>query len=210
MNKNNLERIEQLKQWVFSTWRTYPPEWFITLCWNDLPTCPIQVEKYSRRFRNVFLSKLYDLNSPRKLKSLPFPNRVGMVVFNERKDVYNGVELLYKNPKSRQEHSLHQLQHWNSTRRLMCFHTHIHLFNSGGLFPTSFSVEEFIREKCFGSLPTLLKRDQVGNKGVVVLKWIQNRHFTYNFKDLFTYRDQQDGDLLMDYKSTDLLPNRNL
>ena len=107
---------QELKHWIFYNWKIHQPKWFITLLWNDLPTDPIQVINHSRHFKNVFLTKLYGVNKCSKLKD--FPNRLGMMFFQERKEMYN------------------------KGRRLISFHTHLHLYNTTELLTNIESVNQ--------------------------------------------------------------------
>ena len=183
---NNL--TNELKHWILYNWKLHPPKFFITLLWKDLPSSQERVSSYQRKFKNVFLTKLYQLNKTSKLKSLPFPKRVGMMVFNEKKEVFTS----------------------KSHSPITSFHTHIHLCNTDNLFDDEVSVERFIKDRCSDYLPTLLKTDTEGNQGVVVKGWNQQHHLHYNFKDLQLYKHHQDCDLLIDYHSSDLLPLKPL
>lgn len=170
----------ELKHWVFYNWKINPPHWFISILWNDLPTCPIKVTSHSRHLKNVFLSKLYGVNKCSKLEK--FPNRVGMTFFQERKLVST------------------------QSRSLMCFHTHLHISNPTETKLSSGTLQNLLINQCSRHLPKLLKTEQDGNKGVVIKEWNREHHLHYNFKDLFTYKDHQDGDILLDYQTSDLLP----
>lgn len=172
----------ELKHWVFYNWKIHPPQWFISILWNDLPTDPIKVSKYTRDFKNIFLSKLYGMNKCSKLKK--FPNRVGMVFFNERKLIST------------------------SSRSVMCFHTHLHISNPTRTKIDEGTIHNLIIDKCSKHLHKLLKTETEGNKGVVVKEWNRQHHLHYNFKDLFTYKFHQDGDICLDPIS-DLLPIQN-
>ena len=90
-----------LQQLIRDQWENnFPPQWFITLLWNDLPTRSETVVNHSRHFRNVFLTSLF--NQP--LKKLPEPPlRPQLVFFHERKPVIT------------------------RGRQITAFHTHIHL-----------------------------------------------------------------------------------
>ena len=173
----------KLKHWVFYNWKINPPQWFISILWNDLPTDPIKVTKYSKDFKNIFLSKLYGVSKCSKLKD--FPDRVGMTFFQERKMVST------------------------STRGFLCFHTHLHISNPTGTNIDGGTIHNLIMDKCSRNLPKLLKTEQDGNKGVVVKDWNREHHLHYNFKDLFTYKDHQDGDICLDLLTSDLLPFRH-
>ena len=37
--KKPLEFVSQ--NYIWDTWKQYTPEWFVTILWNDMPTCPI-------------------------------------------------------------------------------------------------------------------------------------------------------------------------
>ena len=181
-NMNN-RFTNELKHWVFYNWKINPPQWFVSILWNDLPTDPIKVSKYSQHFKNIFLSKLYGVSKCSKLEE--FPNRVGITFFQERKLVST------------------------SSKSLMCFHTHLHISNPTETKIDGGTIHNLIMNKCSKHLPKLLKTETEGNKGVVVKEWNRDHHLHYNFKDLFTYRDHQDGDICLDPIS-DLLPFKSL
>lgn len=175
---------DELKHWIFYNWKIHQPQWFTSLLWNDLPTDPIKVSNHSRHFKNVFLSKLYGVNKCSKLND--YPNRVGLTFFTERKLVST------------------------SSRNITCYHTHLHISNPKGTKIDDTTIYNLIMDKCSRHLPKLLKTEQDGNKGVVVKEWNRDHHLHYNFKDLYTYSNHQDVDILLDYQNSDLLPLRQL
>ena len=184
----NLEskRIRRLnrttKDWVWNSWNQYPPEWFITLLWNDLPTDPIKASTHSRHFRNVFLCNLYTTNQCSKVPK--FPDRLGITVFQERTE----------------------------TQGKITFHSHFHLSNTNGRWSNHEEVKFYLKHKIGKRVMKLLKSDTPGNEGIKALDWVQERHMAYNFKEIDRKRYvqmtryTQDGDLLLDVELSDLLP----
>ena len=182
-----LQRIHQktrchpkvLQELIKDQWENnFQPQWFITLLWNDLPTRSETVISHSRHFRNVFLTSL--LNQP--LKKLPEPPfRPHLVFFHERKPVIT------------------------RGRQITAFHTHIHL----GALPDPLNqlwyLDQLIHQKISLRVQKLLKTTSKGNRGVVIKPWIWDHHAFYNLKDYYSYKHQQDPDLVLDYENSDLV-----
>ena len=182
-----LKRIHQetrshpkvLQELIRGQWvNNFRPLWFITLLWNDLPTRSETVISHSRHFRNVFLTSL--LNQP--LKKLPEPPfRPHLVFFHERKPVIT------------------------RGRQITAFHTHLHL----GALPDPLNqlwyLDHLIHQKISPRVQKLLKTTSKGNMGVVIKPWIWDHHAFYNLKDYYSYKHQQDPDLVLDYENSDLV-----
>lgn len=168
---------------MWNTWDVYRPRWFITLLWKGSPDF-IQAQENTRHFRNVFFRKAYHLSSPRKIKK--FPYRMGTTSFQERKDI------LYSRGSIKE-----------------VFHTHIHLYGAdvGAFWDRDewWKLDWFIRSKVAPECDLLLKTTTKHNEGVVVRKWVRQDHSHYNFKDYRQHLHHQDGDLVLDYKNSDLL-----
>ena len=171
-------RIKITKDWVYNTWEKYPPKYFLSILWKNHPTSYDLVEKQTRHFRNCLLLKLY---KKCKVSRLPnFPERVGLTTFHERSvsDV--------------------QLPNGGSVP-VECFHSHIHLFNTENVIPNHLYLYMTIQNYCSRNILN-------GSQGCVVKEWNINHHNGYNFKDFYKYKYVQDGDLILDYKNTDILP----
>ena len=50
----------------------------------------------------------------------------------------------------------------------------------------------------------LFKGDNKGLRGLDVKEWNSDFHSSYNYKDLYNYRYDQDGDLVLDYQNSDI------
>lgn len=170
------------KNWIKETWKKYPPEWFVTLLWNDLPTSAVTSSSHTRHFRNVLLCSLCKVKKCRRLPQ--FPERLGLTVFQER--------TLIQGDKT-------------------TFHTHIHISNTKGIWTSEEEVESFIRNIVGSKVDRLLKSDTKHNRGVVARKWIPEQHMSYNFKEIDRKRNQQitrftqDSDLLLDVETSDFI-----
>ncbi len=111
-----MEFNSKSKKWIFNAWHQYPPEWFITLLWNDCPTDPIKASSHARILRRMVLEECFGVN---KMSKVPeFPYRPGMMTFQERTFSQTGK---------------------------VTFHTHMHLFNTGGRWGSNRDVDEFVR-----------------------------------------------------------------
>ena len=168
------------KEWVWQSWNQYPPEWFITLLWNDLPTDPIKSSSHTRHFMNVLMCDLYKKS---KCSSVPsFPNRIGVTAFQERTE----------------------------TQGKVTFHTHLHLSNTNGKWHNQHELKFYLRHKIGKKVIKLLKSDTPGNQGITVIPWVSEHHRSYNFKEYGRQqrkkltRYTQDGDHLLDVKLSDL------
>jgi len=156
----------------------FPPQWFITLLWNDLPTRSEIATSHSRHFRNVFLTSL--LNIP--LKKLPEPPvRPYLVFFHERKPVIT------------------------RGRQILAFHTHLHMGALPDPLNHLWYLDYLIHQKVSPRVQKLLKTTSEGNRGVVIKPWVWDHHAFYNLKDYYSYRHHQDPDLVLDYQNSDLV-----
>ena len=175
----------ETKELVDQVFLRYPPKWFMTIIWNDFPRDPITCVSHSRHFKNVFLFDLYRVS---KVKSIPnFPHRLGMVFFHERKELVVG------------------------GRNMKVFHTHIHLYNDIDNLTSSLGGHpKFNRDKLNLHVCKLFKGDNKGLRGMDVREWISDFHSHYNYKDLYNYRHEQDGDLVLDYENSDLPKTREM
>ena len=164
---------------VGSVFTKYPPDWFITLLWNDFPRDPITCVSHSRHFKNVLLSNVYNI---RRCEHIPdFPRRLGLMFFHERK------KLPFRD-------------RWTTV-----FHTHIHLYNDTKKLTSSVGgFSKFPRQKLYKHVYRLFKCDKEGFRGLDIEKWERDRHFRYNFKDLYNFKYEQDGDFVLDYENSDI------
>ena len=159
-----------------------------------MPTSSITSSSHTRHLRNRILTQVTGANRCNQIPD--FPNRLGITAFQER--------------------SVNQ--HGNVT-----YHTHLHLYNCfhlgaainadpKPLWKTAHDLHFLIRYKVGSKIEKLLKSSAKGNEGVVVRKWEEEHHRYYNLKEMDRQRRvvltryTQDGDLLLDYANSDLLP----
>lgn len=174
MRKNTKKLEKSIELLVQDTWKTNQPKWFVTLLWNDRPSEVITAISHARHFKNVFLRELY---GKRTVGRLPvFPERMGMTIFHERKDDAKGKKM---------------------------YHTHIHMLGDLCHLKYGWEVDWHIRSRCLPHIQKLLKSDADGNNGIDVKEWAPDRHANYNYKDYKRFRNQQDGDLVLDYENSD-------
>ena len=184
----------QTKKWIWKTWDKYPPEWFVTILWNDLPTSPITSTSHTKHLRNKILC---EVTGKKRCDDIPeFPDRLGITAFQERTEMQNGQ---------------------------ITFHTHLHFYNSSsgsaiitdsmnGLWQNSEQLHFLIRYKLGTKIQKLLKSTTNGNEGVVVKRWNKDHHRYYNMKEMERQKKKvltrytQDNDLLLDVLNSDLLP----
>ena len=184
----------QTKKWIWNTWDKYRPEWFVTILWNDMPTSPITSSLHTSVLRNKLLC---EVTGKKRCGDLPdFPNRLGLMTFQERTEMQNGK---------------------------ITFHTHMHIYNSSSAsaivadphhkeMNSEDTVHYLIRYKVGSKIQKLLKSTTKGNEGVVVRKWEEDHHRYYNLKEMKNQKRKvlthylQDKDLLLDFENSDLLP----
>ena len=190
MNKLN----STTQKWIWNTWRQYPPEWFVTILWNDMPTSPITSTSHTSKLRNIFLC---EATSKKKSGHLAdFPDRLGITSFQERTISETGK---------------------------INYHTHWHIYNTAsgsaiitdpqdGLWQNSTQLHFLLRYKVGTKIQKLLKTTTKGNEGIVVKRWQEEFHLDYNMKEWkkkryeFFHQYSQDKDLLIDPENSDLLP----
>jgi len=196
---DNLNR--SLTEWILKTWDKYPPEFFLTILWNDMPTDPITAQSHTRHTRNLLLR---EATGVKRCGDIPtFPHRLGITAFQER----------ILNEKGK-----------------VTYHTHMHLYNNsrtGSAIITdpkqviwnSASELQFVLQYKIGpKIKKLLKSTTPGNEGVVVKRWNKTHHQTYNFKEIkrqerkrfaVAARYAQDKDLFLDVLNSDLISPRH-
>jgi len=190
-----------LTKWILETWDKYPPEFFATILWNDMPTDVITAQSHTRHLRNLLLREATGVKRCGDIP--PFPHRLGITAFQERIMTDKGK---------------------------VTFHTHFHLYNNSRtgsaiitdpkqvIWDSPSELEYVLQYKIGQKIQKLLKSTTPGNKGVVVKRWNKTHHQTYNFKEIkrqacnrykVAARYAQDKDLLLDVLNSDLLSPRN-
>ena len=164
---------------IQNQWETnFRPHWFITIHWNDLPTSYAQVEGHTKHLRNVFLTQLMRCGSPRDLPDPP--GRPSAIFFHERSPVIC------------------------RSRQILPFHTHLHLEKLPSPLNEQWYLDVLLRNQVAPRVQKLLKTKTEENKGIVIKRWNQKHHGTYNLKDYYKYKYHQDPDLVLDYDNSDL------
>ena len=156
----------------------FRPEWFITILWNDLPTSYAQVEGHTKHLRNVLLTQLMRCGSPRDLPDPP--GRPSAIFFHERSPVICRY------------------------RQILPFHTHLHLEKLPSPLNEQWYLDALLKNQVAPKVQKLLKTTSKGNEGIVIKRWNQKHHGSYNLKDYYKYKHHQDSDLVLDYKNSDL------
>jgi len=156
----------------------FHPYWFINIHWSDLPTSFAQVEGHTRHLRNVFLTQLMRCGSPRDLPDPP--GRPSAIFFHERSPVIC------------------------RSRQILPFHTHLHLEKLPSPLNKQWYLDVLLKNQVAPKVQKLLKTTTKGNEGIVIKRWNQKHHGSYNLKDYYRYKHHQDSDLVLDYKNSDL------
>ena len=164
---------------IQNQWETnFRPHWFITIHWNDLPTSFETVQGHTRHLRNVFLTQLMGCGSPCDLPDPP--GRPSAIFFHERSPMIC------------------------RSRQILPFHTHLHLGELPSPLNEQWYLDVLLKGRVAPRVKKLLKTTTKGNEGVLIKRWNQIHHGSYNLKDYYKYKYRQDSDLVLDYKNSDL------
>lgn len=177
ITRTNKKTVQEL---LDNTWRSYPPEFYITLHWKNLPRQLETVIKDTQFFNNIFRMRFEGCNTPKKISK--FPRRVQFQHFHERHP-----STIYRKNKP--------------PRSVLTFHTHSVLSNTHGFFKDVDDVRDFInnllRDKKVRSLKKLRK--------LSVIPFEISRHGTYNSdecKKKLRMEDQR-GKPYFDFENSD-------
>jgi hypothetical protein len=175
------------KNQIFSDYITFQfdcvfePLYFGTICWHPFVFLFEEAENEARHFKNKLLSSTYQCR-PCQIPDLP--DRCRIIFMQEVKEAL--VNPNSSNPKYKK-----------------IYNTHFHLEGTENIrgLPHLNSIIQFQVRPKFGRL---LRPDTESNSAVVVKPWQREFHATYNVKDYYTNQFLQDGDLVLDYKNSDL------
>jgi len=156
----------------------FRPEGFITIHWNDLPTSYAQVEGHTKHLRNVFLTQLMRCGSSRDLPDPP--GRPSAIFFHERSPAIC------------------------RSRQILSFHTHLHLEKLPSPLNKQWYLDVLLKNQVAPKVQKLLKTTTKGNEGIVIKRWNQKHHGSYNLRGIYKYKYHQDSDLVLDYMNSDL------
>lgn len=166
---------QEVKQWIGYQWNVEEPRWFITIHWTPAPYKFDKISSNAIHFKNKLLCALYSC-SPKKIPDAP--ERTRLVWFHERVDDLTG-RLIY--------------------------HSHLHLTALPEPYSTKPALSRLIAKKVapgFHSLRHLYRHE---DPAVLILDWNSKDHSGYTYKDYYTLKHNQDWDLILDYKASDLL-----
>ena len=167
-----------LETYIQSQWNNQQPDWFITIQWTPAPYTFEQASHHAKHFRNIFLTSVYSCS----LKKLPRPeDRCRLIWFHERA----------QDPKGR-----------------LIYHSHLHLSNHPETILTPLNIHWIIDTKVAPGFKCLKHLHRSRDPAVVIKRWNETHHSTYNLKDYYTYKHQQDADLVLDYERSDLIPSK--
>ncbi len=159
----------------------FTPSCFGTVCWTPFIFHFEEAVKETRHFKNKLLTAIYDC----KLHQLPeLSSRSRIIFFHEVKDTLI-------NPKS------------SSPKYKLTFHTHFHLGDSD-LIHSAIRLDALIQSRVRPGFNRLSRPDTTENKAIVIKPWIHKFHTAYNAKDYYSRQNYLDGDLVIDYKNSDL------
>lgn len=175
------------KNQIFSDYIAYQfdsvftPAYFGTVCWTPFIFHYEEAVKESRHFNNKLFTAIYDC----KLHQVPkLPTRSRIIFFHEVKDTLI-------NPTS------------PSPKYRPTFHTHFHLEGSD-LIHNAIHLDSMIQSKVRPRFNRLSRPDTAANKAIVIKPWVYELHAAYNVKDYHSRHNRQDGDLVIDYRNSDL------
>ena len=161
----------------------FQPSWFGTVQWQPFITDYTSVIKEAKHFNNKFFCAL--LNT--KPKRIPMPaERPRIIWFHERVPV----QINPHDPKN--------------PRFKLAYHSHFHLEECPAPYSSHIRLDWFIRKEVGNGFHHFSTNNSTANKGFVLEPWVEERHSNYNFKDYYRYKHQQDADLVLDLKNSDL------
>ena len=172
---------------VFSDYVSYQfdfifePAYFGTITWFPFVYHFEDVEKESRHFRNKLMASILGCGAS-KIPQLP--NRPRILFFQE-------VKSIIVNPKSKEPK-------WKQT-----FHTHFHL-EDWNTVSDIHHLNELVQTQVRPRFHRLQRTDTAENKAIVIKPWVAQQHASYNIKDFYSRQYCQDGDLIIDYRNSDL------
>mgnify|MGYP003315474988 FL=1 len=71
----------EIQKWLDNTWDNFPPEFFITIHYKDLPTKIERVKEHIHHFNNVLFRKFHGVS--RSVKVPPITQRIMVQHFHE-------------------------------------------------------------------------------------------------------------------------------
>ena len=71
----------EIQKWLDNTWDNFPPEFFITIHYKDLPTKIERVKEHIHHFNNVLFRKFHGVS--RSVKVPPITKRIMVQHFHE-------------------------------------------------------------------------------------------------------------------------------
>ena len=156
-------------------WTLAKPKWFITLQWTPAAINYEIASGHSRLFRNKLLTTIYECH----LKQLPdAKDRCRLFWFHERA----------LDPKGH-----------------LIYHSHLHLTQLPQTYSTQRQLELLVQHKIAPGFRCLKNLYRKQDPSVAIKPWKQKQHANYNLKDYYTYKHQQDPDLVLDPLISDLI-----
>ena len=103
----------EIQKWLDNTWDNFPPEFFITIHYKDLPTKIERVKEHISHFNNVLFRKFHGVS--RSVKVPPITQRIMVQHFHE----INPITIKSKSGLPRQK---------------LVYHTHTYISNKIQMF----------------------------------------------------------------------------
>ncbi len=159
----------------------FDPAYFGTICWTPFIFEFDEICLEAKHFRNKLLTAIHDC----KLYQIPeLPDRPRIIFFHEVKEVL-------VNPRS------------SNSKFKKAFHTHFHLEGSGRIHDVQ-HINRLIQSRVRRGFNRIQRSDTEIHEAIVIKDWSRRFHLDYNVKDFYNRRYAQDGDLVIDYKNSDL------
>jgi hypothetical protein len=169
---------KELETYIQSQWDIKQPDWFITIQWTPAPYTFMLTSHHARHFRNIFLTSIYSCS----LKKLPRPeDRCRLIWFHERAE----------DPEGR-----------------LIYHSHLHLIDHIETNLTALDIRWIIDTKVAPGFKCFKNLHRSKNPAIKIKPWNRSRHGNYNLKDYYTYKYNQDADLVLDYEISDLITTK--
>jgi hypothetical protein len=161
----------------------FQPYWFGSIQWQPFIPDFTTAEGEAEHFNTKFFCALLDT----KPKKIPDPPERPRIIWFHEKALVNINPRDTKNPRYK-----------------IAYHSHFHLEQCPDPYDSLIHLDWLIHNKVAKRFHRLSTSNSKENKGIVLQRWIREHHANYNLKDYYRFRHQQDADLVLDYKNSDL------
>jgi hypothetical protein len=166
----------------------FQPHWFGSIQWQPFISDYATAVGEARHLRIKLLCALMN-TKPNKIPDPP--ERPRMIWFHEKAPVLI-------NPQDR-----------SNPKYKIAYHSHFHLGECPDPFNSWIKLDWLIHHKVAKNFYRLSTSKSKENQGFVLKPWIREHHANYNLKDYYRFKHQQDADLVLDFRNSDLQFSKN-